>query len=342
MERTAYPAPPIQCFGLEQFDTNRMCQNCQHRAPCAKLMGSRIGKIALDKVRVNLIPKGFDVDVSLSSQDGHRIEIIYQECYSAVFGGPSSQSVGHRADEIIACANTAGVSLRMYIMTIMVAHKENDQRNLLSFFPGSLVGAGKIKTVELYAKVCRSKYASFHDSDCDQELELLTGVKVSESLAYRRMVDSETIVGEFIVGFKTKHQGYPSDILYERRELGLDPLWLATEQTYYDEVLAKFIPSPFGTEAQRRHRYSVLRCVQQMKRRKPYAISVYEARTKAVVSVLPTILSRFGLQATDMEVVDKEVTDSFELWYQIGLCCQHLECLKFTFGLKNSLAVNRF
>jgi hypothetical protein len=318
-----------------------MCGVCTHKVECGKLMDFRLGKITLDRLRINLMPIGFDVDINYSNEH-ERIEIIYQDCYSAVFKEPSKQNVGQYAQAITQHANTAGVSLRTYIMTLMVAHKENDLTDRIQFFPASLAKKGKIKTVELYAKICRQKYASFHDSDCDRELELLTGVKIGDSSSYQRMIHSETLAGEFIVGFKKLHDGYPTSILYTRRELALDPLWLATEQSYYSEILSKFIPVPFGTSEQQRHRYSVIRCLQQMKRRKPYAISVFEARTSAVKNVLPTVLSRFGFQTTDLETVDEEVTDSVELWYKIGLCAQHLECLKFTHGQKNALSVNTF
>ena len=316
---------------MEQFSTNKMCVNCPHKAPCAKLMGPRLGKITLDHLKVNMIPQGFNVDIPEERAEIGSIEIIYQECYSAVFGKPTKQSIGNKASDIARLADLAGTSIRMYILTLMVAHAENDEKGMIQFTPYHLVGDGRVKTVGMYKKVCCKKFASFADKD----LEILTGVHFGESTPYTKIADTELLVGEFIVGYKRRHEGYPTDVLYSRRELALDPLWLATEETYREDILAKFIPEPYGTEAERRHRFRVLQCLQQMKRRKPYAISVFAARSAAVVNVLPTVLSRFGLQTTDLETVNKDVTDSINLWYQIGVCLQQLECLKFTWGMPN-------
>lgn len=341
MERVRKKAP-LPCYGMEFRLSDERCRSCAHQEGCVKFMGRRAEMLTLDKVEFKLVPASFAPPGLYAAEDPELplAERVYTICHQTVFGRRPMDKIGQHLNLLVANARESKCSLRMFMLSVMIGHLADRRLGIEhnadfvpqeKFHPIQFTRASAIKTAQMYRKICQREYGSFDISS----LDMVVDGDYAENDVERQMLQSEIVAGKAVVGYKISAGGPPERSLYLTSELALDPHWLATEPTYKATVLDRHLAGERGTKAEDRHRYSVIQVIQSMKRRKDYAIGLFQTRESIMPRAVKSVLHHFGHTPVDFEHVNEPVTSVVDFWVFIARAIQHWHCLQYLDGEKS-------
>ena len=335
VERIAQKTP-IPCFGSEYSPTDKTCAACPHKKECVKASGKRAGRIPLSKARFNLMPpllaKKFEEENPFpAAVDRDTFVSTFYACWEQVTGRETEVShtlVASVKSDVEKRSEKLGCSVRTYIMTNLLGFSESnpDRDFRVSWFSSDSAE----RRVDVYRTAAIKMLAGFSEEAVETLLS-----RDTESLE-DRMLRSEIIAGKWIIGHKVRMGGSPLTSLYERKELELDPIWLAIEPTYKTIIFDDHLADPFGTKVIRTHRHSVAQVLHHLKtskvRQHANARFAFTSRQKIMKKALVTVLNDFGFDPDDFEVAGKPITDATKMWSRLGLAVQHSYCLRLYDG----------
>jgi hypothetical protein len=364
MERIAKSVPK-PCYALEHDLTTDVCRQCHVQKECFEAMGSRRQKVTLDKMTFKLVPASFGLHDTDMGEDPElpQIERTYALCYYTVFGRRPKDKIGQHKNLVIRKFRQAGCSLRLFMLANMVGHQQREitvaakmQREPKNTFSAALLTTEQsITRLDMYREMCRKSFGTFDLG----ALDTLTKGGYAENDIEKRMLHSEVTAARVAVAYKVA-KGGPGfvDHVYRCEELTLDPYWLATEPTYLKNVLKPHLDGQHGTKAINNHRHSVTQVLSQMKRKREWAIAVFQARERIMQQAIGTVLHGQGFLPIDFEfdevyrvnfevkkIIDDdiekvkflEIESVMQFWADIGKAIQHVHCLRFVANEPTSL-----
>lgn len=335
---------PMKCFGMEQNATNPLCKTCEHRKPCAELMGSLMHRVDLDKVRFCFMPPGLaspNVPDDHYSRDpsARDIEAVYVRCHKQIFGSKPRGQIGRLRKKILERAAEAGVSVKLFFLTNMLAWQQ--ARFAQAFVAKVLTAESSVKQVEVFALLCRERYGSFDLASFD----LLLRTDTEERDTDRLLLNSEIIAGSWLIAFKLFHEGSMLEKFYEEQELALHPCWLAIEPSYKDiildpniEKIRRYAFAPTGDPITQ-HRWNVLNMLKELKRnnRVIQARMLFRKREQIMPEAVRRVLALRGFQPAHFQIEDIPVVTPMKFWGRLGQAIQHFECMNFVDKLPSVL-----
>jgi hypothetical protein len=337
MERIAKETPK-PCFAVEFDLSSKICQDCEVQQQCFEALGVRRNKITLDKVVFSVVPPEYGLSTLDTADDPElsNIERTYMVCHQTIFGCRPRDSVGKHKRAVIAKFREAGCSIRLFMLTNMLAYKlqreiraETEEGNSSTRYRAVLfTHASAIKRVNAYRDLCRKEFGTFDL----KSLDTLTESDYAEADLEKRMLRSEIDAGKFIMGYKIRHSGPAWEALYLSEETMLDPYWLATEDTYEKTILNPYLAGNKGSKDEARLRYSVTQIVAQMKKKKDWGIAVFQARERIMQKAVVQVLNAYSFDPRDFETDQEVITNPLEFWVFVARAAQQFNCIKFLEG----------
>lgn len=301
--RTPLIKLPRSCYAAEFTPEDLTCVACPHQAGCCAASRSR------QSVPLRELKASFKSPFVKAPRLESSFADDYARAYECVFG-TKADSITRFTDmgaKVTALAKDTGCSRELFIYAVMAAHKSGspDRR----FYAGQLVGPTAAKRVELYREAAARRYGVFDYA----AIANLTG-DASANAVDEQVCDAEKTVGVWIV--RQVMRGVTGEIqgaLYEQRELGLSPLWAATDASY----LSWAVKQP-ATPAMAKHRAEVYRLAgsQSLIRTRERLFA------RAAVSVCDAIDSRMLLFRCS-----PVITDPMSFWVHLGQAAQRLQLL---------------
>ncbi len=318
----------MDCFGVNRVDDDPVCQACRFRVDCAVFMGKRDGKTPLSSAKFAFVPDGLIAKYpKVKSSSG--TDRIYTMCHVAVFGTQPVSLPGLLGREIEKRAKEAGCNLELFVYTNMMGRQKTQPD--CKFYPSMLTGDFSVKQIETWRELCIHKFSHFTLKTLSASLD----ERVYDDSLENRMEAAETRAGTFIIRHKLTSTGAAYPALYDKYEQWLDPVWLATEETYYNYRLKGISHKSTGGGPVEAHRFAAAKERANLKRHKRQAIAAFEQREASMPAAIRTVLGRFGLFADDFDYPDKEITDPIQFWTKLGLAVQQWECIKYLEELPN-------
>lgn len=303
-------------------------------------MDYRRDRVTLDKLQFRLVPKKFGIDFEkLFAEDPElpHMERTYATCYLTVFNKQPPDRASRFKNKILAGMRQANCSLRLFLLTCMIGHQRNQEflcqrdpnAKFIDFHAEMLSDKTAIERAKTYGDLCRRSFGTFSLSSLDTLLE----DNIEENDYSVRMLNSEIIAGTFIVGDKIFHDGDPWDRLYAAKELHLDEVWLAIEDTYI-EIVLETRSKGGGTPklSYKKHRQSVVQAHGFLKKYRRYAVAAFQAREKIMPEAVERVVNYFGYQPEDFELPNNPVSDPMMFWLYLGRAVSHAECLRYLEG----------
>lgn len=340
MERTPQKAP-LPCFGLEHDKYDKQCRACPHADACIEHMASRVDKLPLDKLRFDILPEKFRVHSyaihEMEDPELPYLQRLFCDCYASVFGKNPTENISRYKDLIAAGARKVPCSVRMFIMSNMVAHEvheatviEHTEKNRAARFTGKLLtGKLAVKRATEYQEMCQERFGTFSL----KSLEVVTDTD-KDSLE-ETMFNSESTVGNWIVAYKIHARAPRLETilaLYADKELALAPEWLALEETYTEHVIRPYLDKKTGSETLQRHRFNVWQAHAQYKNRISIGRNAWLARQQILAKTVATVVSNFGYRPGDFLYPREPITDMFTFWMELGGVIRHNHCWRFLRG----------
>ena len=367
VERTPMKIP-LKCFGLEHDKLDPLCHACPHQQECVRFMGTRANKIPLDKLHFDLVPQELKVTLSERSDDSDRLirlRLLYAECYRTVFGKDPDRldAAEFYRDEIINNAHAAECSVRMFILSNMVAHNISEQTIIEQTSAArtsiedteqvhdpwfcAMLSAGEQPTIENPEKTHTRRFCAklltgerainraveYAESGNDRygtfslySLAAFDGANYEANEMDNAMLTSEVTAGRFLVRYNIHHGGPPFEALYREEELQLDPFWLATEPSYRMTVLDPSLKSKTGSRALKEHRLNVLKAIARFRRRRTTHRLAFQSRQKIMPEAVERVLGYFHMRPEDLLHDAVLIVDPLALWIQIGSTLQQYHC----------------
>lgn len=296
-------------------------------------MGHLVDRIEVDQARFQLIPPGLIKrlkipDVYEWDPDLLNIEKVYAFCHKWVFDTKPEGIVGRHRNQILERVRQANTSIKMFFLANMFSWRES--RFHRSFHSKVLTTDMAVEQVKTFAAVCHKKYGAFDTSG----LDLLMKSDVATQDFETHLLNSETAAGSWIVGYKLFHQGAIVEKIYREIEIELHPWWLATEETYFNEILKPHLDNPDACDDPviRKHRWNALQVRGRLLREPRRALLVFSRRQVIVKAAIQKVLSIRGLRAEHFLMEDVPVVNMFKFWARLGQAVQHYECLKYVEG----------
>ncbi len=340
MERTPQKAP-LPCFGLEHDKYDKECRACPHADACIEHMASRDGKLPLDKLRFDILPEKFRIhSYAINEMDDPELpylQRLFCDCYASVFNRNPTENVSRYKDEIAAGARKVPCSVRMFILSNMIAHEvhegtliEHTEKNRAARFTGKLLTGGlAVKRAKEYQDMCQERFGTFSL----KSLEVLTNTD-KDSLE-ETMYNSEFTAGNWIVAYKIHNRAPRLETilaLYADKELSLAPEWLALEPTYTEHIIRPYLDKKTGSEALQLHRFNVWDCHARYKNRITVGRNAWLARQQILAKAVSTVISTFGYKPADFLYPREPITDMFTLWMELATVIRHNHCWRFLGG----------
>lgn len=336
MERIAQPVPK-PCYAVEFDLSSPICQECEFQQQCFDALGARKHKITLNKVEFKLVPKSYGLDnVTVEDPELPTIERTYLVCHQTIFGRRPKDRISQHKNLLLRNVKLAGCSIRLFMLANMIGFKqqqkqiaENTDRSVKHYYSAVLfTHANSIERVNMYREMCRKEFGTFDLS----ALDTLTEGGYAENDVERRLSMSEITAAKFLVGFKLRNGGPPWKYLYDSLEFQLDPYWLATEPSYRDTVLKAYLGGERGSKAINNHRYSVTQIIAQMKKKKDWAIAIFQARERIMPRSVSEVLHHFGFHEEDFEIDQEPITSTTDFWVFVARAMQHIHCIRYLEG----------
>jgi hypothetical protein len=244
---------------------------------------------------------------------------LYSRCYSSVFPGERADNLSRIQDakrKLESLAKEAGCSLELYIMACMTAHASVGGRR---FYANQLFSKGTPRLV----RECRHAAIRRHGVSDAAAIADIFGVENRFEKLKQKILDTEKLVGLWLVGYKRKHAGRPHDGLYFRREAALEPAWLAFEPTYAEWLRH----DPPSGAVLLEHRQKVKEIQAWVEPRSDVLAAVQKVRQDAFIHTVHEVVSQFGFDLTSF-MAQNPVTDIVKFWGRLGLAIQQVDCLR--------------
>lgn len=324
MERTPINSP-LPCFSLEHSECER-CIACDYADDCKRYMGKR-SNVRLNCVKFNLSPDIGEVD-PVRDPELSDLQQLYEQCYMTIFERPPTDRLDRRpnAEKVLeeACEQT-GCTLRMFMLASMFGHRTTAPNR--NFYANMLLGPYAIRRANLYRGACSKAFGTF-------DLQALEDIMKCEDRGLEsRMLNSEIIAGQWIVGYKLRFPGPYGAPLYSSKELALDPYWLAIEKSYLNLVLVPNHGVRTDIPELNRHRFNVSKVHHNLKvdsRKKSKQLrAVFGIRERNAPEALRQVLNHFRFDPKDFTTTEPVVTDMLTFWGKLAIALKNhfVECL---------------
>lgn len=336
---------PLACYGLEQDRNDPICKKCKHFEGCRRYMGSRVDKVPLDRIKFDIVPvafreESFDTDVVADPELPH-LQRLYADCYLSVFKQNPTDNVSRFTEEIANSANHVGCSVRMYMLSVMVAHtvhektvvEHTEKLRAAKFSAKQLTGKLAARRAAEYQDMCHTRFGTFTLSS----LAILTDGDDSQTMD-AKMLRSEVTAATSFIRLTIFSSAPQEKNMYDSEELQLAPEWLAIERTYLDTVLKPFMAKTLkGTPVIERHRFSVVQTLGHYKRHLRSQRLVWLARQRIMPQAVQRVCASFGVQPDDflhdpVYTIDLEKTPTLSpmrFWKTFALTLRHYHCWQF-------------
>ena len=346
LEQRAKKAP-LPCYGLEFERHDPRCQACPHQISCTQVMGQRLNRVPLSKIKFRLTPKAYGVDydnLDFADPEVTNMEATYQLCFKTIFrkspAGASTFWFKHKKSVEIA-ARKNECAIRLYMLAVMTAHRTHcadvmlyaDRSQVPPFTSSMLLGKRAQARFETFRDLTAKEFGAFSLSS----LGKLIDYNFEQNSPEQKLLDSEIKAGQCIIDFKMTGGGPFYERLYQQCELTLNPLWLAVEESYLRTVIKPYREKPRGSSMEKYHRHDAIRTMQHLHSHAQTAIMVFQAREAAMARAIPEVLRLFGYGADDFLIANQPVTNCLDLWNWVGRAIQHDECLRYVNGLPTRL-----
>jgi hypothetical protein len=262
----------------------------------------------------------------------------YLNCYHTIFQRkPAKHDNATRYQkEIINGARLCSTSIRMFILSNMMAHQvqqhtvmdETEKSRATPFHSKLLSGKLALTRCNMYNKLCRKRYGTFSLSS----LATLADENYEDDEIHNALLHSEVAAGKFIVSYKINTGGPPYVAFYEQEEFVLNQYWLSIEPTYKKVILDAHRLKPSGSEAIQRHRFDVLQTIGYLKRNRTDQELMFSAREKIMPRAVEQVLAFFQHRPDDFLIEDEVIKDPLRLWIRIGRAIQHYNLYLFLNG----------
>ena len=299
-------------------------------------MGSRAWP-SLAQCRFRLMPELLDPG---KAQDPERasLQALYARCYQTIFETQPRDRIDRRPESSAqvlddACQET-GCSLRMFMLSAMLAHRETMPQ--LTFYANMLMGPAAKKRAMLYRGACAKLFGTFDLTALNNLTQRAPTAGVDA-----RLLNSEILAGEWIVGYKLRFSGSYGAPFYAARELSLDPYWLAIEPSYLNLVLVPTRDTRTDMPELDLHRFNVCQTIHALKRNKAQARDLFNRRAEAAPEALRRVLGHFGFKVDDFHTHSLEVTDMLKCWGQLALAIKTALVARLVDGDTSVLALLR-
>ena len=323
------PTPkPISCYGSEHSSSDSKCQSCPHQPGCIVAMGTRLGKVTLDKAAFNFMSRIIDIDESTPDND---VNAVYDICHESVYGtSPNTRIPRGGSEKIMHAAEESNCDVRLYIMANMMAQKKKDSSG--PFYANMLFGPTAIRRVTLWRKLCSQTYGHFDIHtiglalDCGETNDIAV-----------RMANSEIIFGQTIVGLKLGSGSKPYDTVFKLKELAFDPSWLSIEDTYGPTLIDSIKSSGIVTSPIQRVRFNVSQYRKRLKKESHRLSSLIKIRESVMPKAIMTVLGYHHLRPVDFEIKNEPVTSPSAFWSVLGTAISQYYCWRAVNGDKYAL-----
>lgn len=325
---------PLPCYGSELNLEAEKCQNCPHQAGCKDVSGKRLGRVSIDQVKFDLVPKEL-ANIEWTAED--EFNQIYAECYRVIFApnfDPDSLHKRHGLREkVTADAAEMRCPIRLYIMTVMWGHREKNPN--ARFYCSMLDGTAAPRRVTAYRAEVEAQYGTFTEKTLSEY-----SVGSAEFKSYERsLLDSEIVAGNWITGYKIRKPGPATKAFYESNEFSMSDVWLAVEPSYY-KILIDWNKTRTGTPEQTKKRVRVAKLAIELRRQRKHALAIFKLREVIMLKAIGRVIQDKGFNIKQFRVHNElRYTDTFVFWTSLGLAMQHIWCLEYLKG--NSQAALR-
>lgn len=332
---------PLPCFGLEHDKYDKECQACPHAEACVEHMASRVNKVPLDRLRFDIIPEAFRhhtfAHYELEDPELPYLQRLFSDCYASVFHKNPTENISRYRDQIAISARRVPCSVRMFILSNMVAHEINEnvvmehtEKGRAARFTGNLLtGALAVKRACEYQKMCQDRYGTFSL----KSLEIISDDD-KDSIEETMMLSEQT-AGNWLVAYKIHNRAPKIEMfqgLYADKELQLAPEWLALEESYSELILKPYLSTKTGSETLQRHRFSASQCLTRYKQRPSIGRYAWLARQQTLKETVRVVLANFGYHPEDLLYPQEPIRNIFEFWIELGTVIRHNHCWRFLNG----------
>lgn len=328
---------PLPCYGQEHDRFDPTCQQCRYAEGCLVYMGSRAGKVPLDRITFDIVPEKFRADVlDVDDPELPHLQRLYTDCFHSVFHRNPTDNISRFTKEVAVNARKARCSVRMFMLANMVAHtvhedaviKNSDKGRAATFRAKLLTGDFSIKRAKTYQEMCHNQFGTFSLSS----LAVLADSEDADDLD-ATMLRSEITAAQWLVRYRIFHSGPAEPLLYESEELQLAPEWLAIEESYINLILKPFVNHTIkGSDAVERHRFSVVQTHGFYKRHLTNQRLAWLARQSIMPQAVQAILSTFNLRPDDLLYSSVPVNDPMTFWRSLASTIRHYHCWLFLNG----------
>lgn len=331
--RRAYPSPK-QCFALSYHERDPVCMKCEFAQKCRQLMGNTANCVSALKMRFDLVPRTFTVKKFRENDsidpDELALADLWTLCYETVYKRkPPHPMSSSYTDAVCANARAAGVPVRMFLLVNLFMNYTMRRKKPLH--PKQLTLQAAVTVAAQNAEACRKKFAVFDDVS----LGLLYKNDIAKLSVEARLLNSEIIVGTYIVGWRLQHGSSDGvfEAMFVQCEHQLDPTWLAINDDYFEIILKPHLLEPFGSAMQNRQRHLVCQLRATLKRKPAQARPVFLALEKIMTDAVIRVLTNFNLALDHFTVPDRPITDHMLLWHHVAKAITQLEMFKLINGV---------
>ncbi len=297
-----------------------MCSSCSYRTDCITAMGCRRNKVSLANVTFNLVPEVLQTSTDIANPETN-VHTLFYTCHDAIFDKPCKYRIpAGGVEKIVAAAEQAQCGLKLFITAVMMAHQESAPFD--PFYPNMLFGQSAIKKVNMFRTACREKFGHFDIGAFNK----LRGKADEDNDLQEKMLRSEILFGQLIIGYMLKADEPPYSQVYRIRELGFDSVWLAIEPTYKD-VLEQHIKSESQTsDVIATLRHNVFQIKKSLKANRPRLRETFKIRENIMKQAVSVVMSHHNLSANDFEIINEPVVSASKFWLVLGKALNHYYC----------------
>ena len=300
-------------------------------------MGSRADKVPLDRVKFDIVPENFRQEAfDMDDPELPHLQRLYCDCFLSVFHKNPTDNITQFRSEVAINARHSDCSVRMFILSNMVAHRVHEQGVITNtnkqraalFRAKLLTGDLSIKRAKTYQEMCHDQYGTFSLTS----LAVLTDTDDKDDME-STMLRSEVTAAKWLVRYKIFNGGPGVEETYKQVELELAPEWLAIEQTYIDLILKPYIAREIkGSDALERHRFNVVQTHGHYKRHMSNQRLAWISRQRILPQAVQQVVSAFHHRPDDFLYPRDPVTNPMEFWQTFALTLRHYHCWLYITG----------
>jgi hypothetical protein len=249
---------------------------------------------ALAQVQVELAPP---VGVSLKQDRADSANALMAgACLLVTRAAPLGSLTPDQEKDTLANAAELGVEPMLYFVSVASGWREAHPSERMP--ANSACGQWAVRQVNAHRAAAAAQYGYF-------DVEAIS--KLTGQAEPAAMLNSEKLACEVVLGARLRKCKEALSRLYEDRELGLDPAWLATEPTYWRWVTGDSVPP---SKELRQHRRRAKFCL-------PKACSLCAVRSRIVLTVLTDVLLRNRVDPRQFDWPES-IESAPRLWFEIA------------------------